>query len=125
MSHLECHRCGSREHYSGYGYGCGPLGAYTVCECGCVLAHSPDTEGLNEEDTATVVEASTALLAWHRLTGRQRWLQARRETRRMAPIRRKRRAATEAMIASMFKSKSKKRERGFVHVTTLTGARWM
>lgn len=125
MSHLECHRCGSREHYSSYGYGCGPMGAYTVCEnCGCVLAHSPDTEGLDEEQTAIVVEASAALLAWHRLTGRQRWLQARRERRRSASKKRRQRKVLEA-IADKWLRPGKKSERASIHVTTLTGSWWL
>ncbi len=47
-----CHRCGSNRAHMGYGLGCGPMGTYTVCECGCVLAHSPDMEGLTDEECA-------------------------------------------------------------------------
>jgi len=50
MSHITCPKCGSNEHISGYGFGVGPLGSYTVCEgCDEVLEFEPDVEGLDEE----------------------------------------------------------------------------
>ena len=39
MSHITCSKCGSREHYSGYGFAAGGLGGYTICECGEILEY--------------------------------------------------------------------------------------
>lgn len=42
MSHITCPKCGSNEHYCGYGLACGGLAGYTICECGEVLEYLPD-----------------------------------------------------------------------------------
>ncbi len=46
MSHIACPKCGSREHYQGYGLAAGPLGSYIIClECGELLESKPDPAG--------------------------------------------------------------------------------
>ena len=52
MSHIQCPKCHSREHFSGYGMGMGPLGQYTVCECDMILEMVPDVDGLTDEQAA-------------------------------------------------------------------------
>jgi hypothetical protein len=50
MSHLTCPKCGSNEHYQGYGLAAGPLGSYTVCECGEILENKSDPAGERQEE---------------------------------------------------------------------------
>ncbi len=53
MSHVTCPKCGSNEHQCGYGFAAGPLGSYTFCEgCDELIEFAPDTEGLDEMETA-------------------------------------------------------------------------
>jgi hypothetical protein len=49
MSHLPCPKCGSNEHTTGYGLACGPMGTYTICECGLMLEFVPDLQGVPDE----------------------------------------------------------------------------
>lgn len=42
MSHVTCQKCGSGEHYQGYGFACGGVGVYTICECGHVIEFCQD-----------------------------------------------------------------------------------
>jgi hypothetical protein len=53
MSHVTCPKCSSNEHVVGYGFAAGPLGSYTFC-CGCdeLIEFAPDTEGLDDMETA-------------------------------------------------------------------------
>ena len=46
MSHIICPKCGSQEHYSGYGFAAGGLGGYTICECGEILEFHQDQESM-------------------------------------------------------------------------------
>lgn len=50
MSHIKCPKCGGRDHISGYGFAAGPMGQYTICECGKILEFEADTEGLPPEE---------------------------------------------------------------------------
>ena len=50
MSHIKCKKCGSREHYTGYGLAYGGCGAYTVCECGELLEFQQDSEDAAETE---------------------------------------------------------------------------
>ena len=52
MSHIKCIECGSNEHFSGYGFAAGGLGAYTICECGFVLEFKADPENEANESTS-------------------------------------------------------------------------
>ncbi len=54
MSHITCPKCGGNEHVTGYGFAAGPLGGYTICDCGVVLELFPDTEGLDDEHIARI-----------------------------------------------------------------------
>ena len=42
MSHIKCPKCGSCKHFTGYGFACGGLGGYTICECGEILEFKSD-----------------------------------------------------------------------------------
>ncbi len=61
MSHLTCAKCGGNEHYQGYGLAAGPLGSYTICECGALLEFRPDTDGLSDEEAKRVTELAKGL----------------------------------------------------------------
>jgi len=52
MTHIICSKCGSNEHYIGYGFAVGGLGGYTICECGEVLEREPDPEAALEKAKA-------------------------------------------------------------------------
>lgn len=65
MSHITCPKCHSQEHMTGYGLACGPVGSYTVCECGLMLEFSPDLQGV-PEDRALEILANVA--AWRKET---------------------------------------------------------
>lgn len=54
MSHITCHECGGNDHTTGYGLGVGPMGAYTICDCGVLLEFSPDVEGLADDEIARI-----------------------------------------------------------------------
>lgn len=47
--HITCHECGSNEHMSGYGLAAGPMGMYTICDCGELLEFTPDLEGIPDD----------------------------------------------------------------------------
>lgn len=50
MSHVTCPKCGSAEHFQGYGLAMGYMGAYTVCEgCDALLEGFADVEGLDDD----------------------------------------------------------------------------
>lgn len=49
MSHVTCPDCKGNEHYTGYGFAAGPLGGYTICECGTLLEFYPDTDGMPDD----------------------------------------------------------------------------
>lgn len=54
MSHIACPSCGSNEHMQGYGLAAGPMGSYTLCECGELLEFVPDLDGLTDEQITRV-----------------------------------------------------------------------
>ena len=58
MSHIVCPKCGSREHFTGYGFAAGGLGGYTICECGEVLERfpDPDAEAASTIDLTEITE---------------------------------------------------------------------
>lgn len=62
MSHIQCPKCQSREHYSGYGFAGGFFGAYTICECGALLEGFADCEGCTDEQAKESQEHVEALL---------------------------------------------------------------
>lgn len=61
MSHVTCYKCGGNEHTAGFGFAAGPLGSYTICECGALLEFVPDLDGLDEQ---TVAKIQTEVADW-------------------------------------------------------------
>lgn len=46
MSHVWCIACRGNDHICGFGLAAGGYGAYTICECGELLEHTP----LNDDE---------------------------------------------------------------------------
>lgn len=69
MSHIVCHDCGGDDHVTGYGFGCGLFGGYTVCECGTTLELHPDTEDMPDDHAKAVAEN---LARWVEVTNMRR-----------------------------------------------------
>jgi hypothetical protein len=52
MSHMICSKCGSNDHYHGYGFAAGGLGTYTLClGCDEVLERTPDPDAGNTKQS--------------------------------------------------------------------------
>lgn len=50
MSHITYPKCGSNEHYCGYGLAAGGVGSYTIClGCDALLDSSPDPDFSDDE----------------------------------------------------------------------------
>jgi hypothetical protein len=64
MSHLTCPRCDSAEHHSGYGLAAGPMGAYTICQCGLVMEMRPDLDGADYQNLRVIAAADRALASY-------------------------------------------------------------
>lgn len=56
MSHIECFKCKTRNHVTGYGLAAGPMGKYTICEdCSTLLEFDPDVDDLPDEEAAKII----------------------------------------------------------------------
>ena len=69
MSHIECPKCRTRNHTSGYGLAAPfvGMGFHTSCDdCGLLLELGPETEGLKSSEARLVKSKAFAALAPYR-----------------------------------------------------------
>lgn len=57
MTHITCYECGGNEHITGYGLTCGPMGSYTICDCGALLEFCPDLDGVPDDAAKRILES--------------------------------------------------------------------